>query len=101
MIFLSLYLSEYKFKTVNMKKVLFLILTIVMLSCTDKDGARETLLNAGLKPISVGGYGWFSGGRGDAFITKFKAYAPNDSTRIVNGVVCKGLFLKSSTIRFD
>ena len=43
----------------------------------------------------------FSGSKGDAFITKFKAYAPNDSTRIVTGVVCKGLFLKSSTIRFD
>lgn len=84
-----------------MKKILFCILAAALFSCTDKDGARETLLNAGFKPISVGGYGWFSGSKGDVFITKFKAYAPNDSTRIVTGVVCKGLVLKSSTIRFD
>ena len=84
-----------------MKKLLVCLLAIALFSCTDEDGARDTLLNAGFKPISVGGYGWFSGSKGDAFITKFKAYAPNDSTRIVNGVVCKGLFLKSSTIRFD
>ena len=84
-----------------MKKLLFCILAAALFSCTDEDGARNTLLNAGFNPISVGGYGWFSGSKCDAFITKFKAYAPNDSTRIVTGVVCKGLFLKSSTIRFD
>lgn len=84
-----------------MKKLLFALLAFMLISCTDNEGARKTLLDAGYKPISVGGYGWFSGSKGDSYVTKFKAYSPNDSTRIVTGVVCRGVFFKSSTIRLN
>ena len=86
-----------------MKKLLILFSILIALcifnSCTDEEGARKALISAGYKPISVGGYGWFDGSKDDFFVTKFKAYSPNDSTIIVEGVVCSGLFFKSSTIR--
>lgn len=84
-----------------MKKIIaILLMTLFCASCTDKDGANKALLDSGYKPIEIGGYGWFSGSKNDTFVTKFKAYSPNDSTRIVTGVVCRGWF-KGSTIRLD
>jgi len=80
--------------------LLLLVTTVVLaVSCTDVEGAKETLLDSGYHPIEVGGHGWFQGGEGDVYCTKFKAYSP-DSTRIVKGVVTKGL-LKGSTVRLD
>ena len=84
-----------------MKKLFFAVLALMLISCTDSEGARKVLLDAGYKPISIGGYGWFCGSKGDNYVTKFKAYSPNDSTRIVTGVVCRGIFFKSSTIRLN
>lgn len=84
-----------------MKKFLFLFMLLgVMVSCTDKKGTIEALLDAGYHPITIGGYGWFKGAEKDFFVTKFKAYSP-DSSRTVSGVVCKGLFFKGKTIRLD
>lgn len=66
-------------------KKLFIVLSILLLasSCTDEQGARKALLDAGYKPIQVGGYGFLEASKGDTFVTKFKAYSPNDSSRIV------------------
>lgn len=85
-----------------MKKLIVILLTVLLccVSCTDEEGARKALLDAGYKPISVGGYDAFAGSKGDTYVTKFKAYSPNDSTRIVTGVVCRGV-LKGSTIRLN
>lgn len=85
-----------------MKKILVVIAIscIALSSCfTDNEGTRDALIKAGYHPIEVGGYGFFSGGKEDFFVTKFKAYSP-DSSQIVTGVVCKGIF-KGKTIRLD
>ena len=82
-----------------MKKLVGLLLVAMMFSCTNEEGAKDALLDAGYHPIKIGGYGWFDGGEDDWYVTKFKAYSP-DSTRLVKGVVCEGLF-KGKTIRLD
>jgi hypothetical protein len=84
-----------------MKKIILsAIIAISLVSClTDVEGSKKALIESGYHPIEVGGYGFFSGGKGDTFVTKFKAYSP-DSTHIVTGVVCRGL-LKGKTIRLD
>ena len=64
----------------------------------DPEGASQTLTNAGFEPTDVGGYAWFSCGKGDLWHTKFKAKNPQGKE--VSGAVCKGL-MKGSTIRFD
>lgn len=84
-----------------MKKVIIILFALLaFFSCTDEKGATKALLDSGYKPIEVGGYGWFCGSKNDTYVTKFKAYSPNDSTRIVTGVVCRGWF-KGSTIRLN
>lgn len=70
--------------------------TIILSSCTDNAGTRKTLLRNNYKPISVGGYGWFGGSKGDIFVTKFKAVAPNGDT--LTGCVTSGWF-KGNTLR--
>lgn len=80
--------------------VIYSVLAVVIFSsCTNSNGAKEALKDAGYHPIEVGGYGWFSCGEDDFYSTKFKAYSP-DSSRIVEGSVCQGFF-KGKTIRLD
>ena len=81
------------------KTFLFLITAVSLASCTDEKGATETILDAGLHPIEVGGYSWHCK-KGDSYATKFKAYSP-DSSRIVTGCVCGGGWGEGKTIRFD
>jgi len=78
--------------------VLLITLLSFLSSCTDETGAKKALERSGYKPISVGGYGYFSGSDDDIYKTKFKAIAPNGDT--VTGVVTKGTF-KGNTIRLD
>lgn len=66
---------------------------------TNEKAANRALKDAGYHPISVGGYGWFDCSEDDFYKTRFSAYS-SDSTRIVNGCVCQGLF-KGKTIRLD
>lgn len=66
---------------------------------TDPDGARQTLIHAGLEPVNVGGYNLFGCGQSDFYRTKFRAFDQRGMT--VEGTVCRGLFSKSSTIRYD
>ena len=72
---------------------------IVPTTCTDEDGARSALIKAGYHPIEVGGYAFFTGSSGDAYITKFKAYTA-DSSQIVTGVVTTSMS-KRKTIQLD
>ncbi len=65
----------------------------------DEDGAKRTLENQGYTEVKAEGYSLFGCGRGDAFRTEFTA---KKGDRQIEGVVCKGLFLKGSTVRtFD
>ena len=82
---------------------IIIVIAIILISicitpfyCTDKNSATLTLKRNGYIPLKVGGYGWFQGGQGDIFITKFTAIAINGDT--VTGCVTSGLF-KGNTIR--
>jgi hypothetical protein len=75
------------------------LLVMLSLSCTNKKGAENALKDAGYHPIEVGGYGWFDCSEDDMYATRFRAYSP-DSSRIVKGCVCQGMF-KGKTIRLD
>lgn len=79
--------------------VLILFIILAPKACTNESKTTEVLINSGLHPIEVGGYAWFQCGDKDIFATKFKAYS-SDSTKIVTGCVCSGLF-KGNTIRYD
>ena len=84
----------------NQAFVIAVVICFTLTSCfTDVKGSKDALLKSGYHPIEVGGYGFFSAGKEDFFVTKFKAYSP-DSSQIVTGVVCKGIF-KGKTIRLD
>lgn len=80
--------------------ILILSLAFTITSCTDPKQARKTLLDSGLHPIEVGGWDAFGCSESDFYSTKFKAYSP-DSSRVVTGCVCGGIFFKNNTIRFD
>jgi hypothetical protein len=83
-----------------MKKFIVTIVIVVLLaSCTNKSATEKALLDAGFHPIEIGGYSFFGCSEDDIYKTKFKAYSP-DSSRIVKGCVCKGIF-KGNTIRLD
>lgn len=71
---------------------------ILLAGCTDPDGARKALEDAGLTPIAVGGYSWACG-RDDDYATRFKAQ--NAKGKFVAGTVCSGAFFKGKTIRYD
>jgi len=76
----------------------YTLLVAGLSSCTDESGARKALERNNYQPIKVGGYDWLGGSKGDFYITKFEAIAPNGDT--VYGCVTKG-FWKGSTIRLD
>jgi hypothetical protein len=88
-----------------MKTVLPVIVLIIFLFLaffrflSPVDSATEAVKAHGFHPIEVGGYAWFACGDDDTFQTKFKAYTA-DSTRVVSGAVCQGLF-KGKTLRLD
>lgn len=65
---------------------------------TDIDGASNTIENAGLTPVEVGGFSYFSCSEDDFWQTKFTA--TNQNGKEVSGVVCEGIF-KGSTIRYN
>lgn len=87
-------------KNILRKLAVLFLMVMVFTSCTDKKGTQGALEVNGYHPISVGGWAPFCCGRSkgsDMFATEFTAYSP-DSTRIVKGCVCKGVF-KGATIR--
>ena len=82
-----------------MKFLLLMIALILVVGCTDPQGATRTLENQGYTEIRITGYRWFAGSESDCFVTGFRAKSPIGKP--VSGVVTRGLILKSSTIRFD
>jgi hypothetical protein len=62
----------------------------------DEKGARQTLVDAGYKPVAVGGYDWFNGL--DTYKTKFTATNPQGKQ--FEGTVTQGLIFTGSVIRF-
>jgi len=77
-----------------------IILALAILSgCTDPEHARELLKHQGYKNITITGYNFFSCAKDDFYHTGFAAVAPDNS--YIRGTVCKGVFFKGATIRFD
>ena len=81
-----------------MKRFLTIAIMIFLAGCTDERAATKALADAGLTPVKVGGYSFFSCGKDDTFATEFTA--KNAKGQIVTGTVCSG-WLKGKTIRFD
>lgn len=66
----------------------------------DPVGARRVLAAEGYSQIRITGYRWFTcSGDEDYFHTGFTAVGPTG--KWVTGTVCKGFFLKASTVRVD
>jgi hypothetical protein len=78
--------------------IMFVLFVSLAASCTHPSEAQRVLQEQGYTNIETGGYAWFSCGEGDHYQTKFTATSP--SGHRVIGVVCSGLLLKSTTIRF-
>lgn len=66
---------------------------------TDPQGAKRTLEAQGYTQVEITGYRWFAGGQGDFYKTGFRAKSPNGTE--ITGAVCRGLWFKGTTIRFD
>lgn len=82
---------------------MFKIITAVALmmtlsACTNADGSKRVLEQAGYTDVQTGGYDWLNCSEDDMFHTKFTAKGPTGKT--VSGVVCNGVF-KGNTIRID
>lgn len=81
-----------------MNKVLVLGFAVVLLGCTNGEGAVRALEGAGYTNIKITGYRVFGCSEDDLSHTGFTATGP--SGKPVTGVVCGGL-LKGATIRTD
>jgi hypothetical protein len=81
-----------------MKKIIVGVVSIMLLGCTNGDGAVRSLEGAGYTNIKITGYRLTGCHDDDTFRTGFKATGP--SGKPVTGVVCSGI-LKGSTIRTD
>lgn len=75
-----------------------LVAFLVTLGCTDPEHATKILTVDGYTEVEMTGYNFFACGKGDFFHTGFRAVKSN---QIIEGTVCRGLFFKGSTIRFD
>lgn len=65
----------------------------------DEEGAARVLRQSGYKEIKITGYRFGTCGSDDFYHTGFRATAPNGE--LVSGTVCRGAWLKASTIRLD
>ena len=63
---------------------------------SDPDTATRVLIDAGYKPIEVGGFSWFSGCLHFWYQTKFTAVSPGGT--LVAGTVCSGILSKGAQI---
>lgn len=74
-----------------------LIVTLVMLSCTNESDSRRALESSGFSEITTTGWEPFACSDSDDFSTGFRAVNPQGKS--VKGVVCCGI-LKGCTVRF-
>jgi len=96
------FIGRAKHKAATAIGVIVIVSLVVLLSpylCVDSVRTKQVLGQQGYSDIVTGGYGWFACGDDDFYSTRFSAVSP--SGHRVAGVVCSGLFLKASTIRFD
>ena len=63
---------------------------------SDPETATRVLIDAGYKPIEVGGFSWLSGCFGSWYQTKFTAISPSGT--LVSGTVCTGILTKGAQI---
>lgn len=75
-----------------------MLLTMALAGCTDTNGAKQALAQAGYTNVEITGYTFWGCSDRDTFHTGFKATGPNGHP--VKGVVCSGIF-KGKTIRLD
>jgi hypothetical protein len=78
--------------------IMFFVFVILAVSCTHPKESQRVLEEQGYTDVDAGGYAWFACGQGGFYQTKFTATSPSGHN--VRGVVCSGLLLKASTIRF-
>lgn len=82
-----------------MKKVLlFALLALALVGCTNAGDAREALDAQGFTDITITGYDWFACSEDDWNHTGF--IATNPQGKRVSGTVCSGLLFKSATVRW-
>lgn len=75
-----------------------LLVASLCAACSDADGAKRALQDAGMDQIQTEGWSPFGCDENDTFHTRFSAV--NHNGRKVTGIVCRG-WLKGSTVRFD
>lgn len=75
------------------------IAALLLVACTNPDGATRVLKENGFKDVQITGYKWLTCSEDDIYHTGFRAIGPVGTK--VSGTVCEGLFFKNSTIRFD
>lgn len=80
-----------------MKKMI-LIITVLLVGCTNAEQSTRALEASGYKEISMNGYTLFGCDDKDTFRDSFTAKGANG--KYVEGVVCSGWF-KGSTIRVN
>lgn len=81
-----------------MKRILLIAAAAMALTaCTDPQGAREALLDAGYSDIQILGYDPWACSKDDTFHTEFAATGPTGHR--VTGVVCGAGIFKGETIR--
>ena len=81
-----------------MKKLLMILATLALASCTNYDDGKRALDAEGFTEVQFTGYGWLACSEDDFYHTKFTA--KNASGKRVSGVVCSGLLFKNATIRY-
>ena len=82
------------------KAALLLLITAFASGCSDNEGAKRLLEKQGYTNVQTDGYAWLAcSQKEDNIATKFTAVNPSGYT--VSGAVCRGLWGKNSTIRFD
>ncbi len=82
-----------------MKKIFaLLVISMVLLACTDETNARHALESQGFTDVKMTGYVYGACSDDDDTHTGFTAKNPQGHP--VSGVVCCGYFLKNCTIRW-
>lgn len=80
----------------KMLKVTFMVLVLVLCSCTSQSDAERALSAQGFTDVRYTGYQWFACSKDDFYHTGF--VAKNQNGKDVSGVVCSGIWFKSATV---
>lgn len=78
-------------------KIITLIILLLLTACTSENEATRVLQMEGVTDIQFTGYSWFTCSKDDFFHTGFTGMR---NGKPVEGVVCSGLWLRGSTVRY-